>query len=255
MFIADITVSRHSLGPAGPDSTLERLLAWFDLPREETLERLAQQQERRPGRLVLVANADMPQVAAVEERGRQLPDVRVEARARRRYAYNGPLFAHVVGYVGEVGQADLDTTGGIMGYRLGDMIGQAGGGGGLGGAPCAAGTASSWRRSTPPGASSAASRSGWWTWSPGPTCTLSLSLPLQAKLAEVLGDRAACAVAILRAHGRGAGGGLATLLRSQPADGSASRPRSGGAWPMTRPSRSSTASCRPPIRPARSTSR
>ena len=194
-FIADITISRQCLGPAGPDSTLERLLAWFDLPREETLARLAQQLERRPGRLVLVANADMPQIAAVEERGRQLPDVRVEARARRRYAYN-ELLAHVIGYVGEVGQADLDTTGGIMGYRLGDMIGKQGveaaceerlrGSHGL-------------KLEEVNATGRIVGREPFWLVDvePGADVTLSLSLPLQAKLAEVLGDRAACAVAIL----------------------------------------------------------
>ena len=67
----------------------------------------------------------MPQIAAVEERGRQLPGVRVESRPRRRYLY-GELFAHVIGYVGEVGRRIWTPTGSDCGYRTGDMIGKQG---------------------------------------------------------------------------------------------------------------------------------
>jgi len=194
MFIADITVPARALGDAGPDSTVERLLAWFDLPREDTLARLAQQKQRRRGRLVLVANATMPQIAAVEERGRQLPGVRVEARSRRRYAY-GDLVAHVVGYVGEVNTADLDTTGGALGYRLGDMVGKQGieaaweerlrGANGMkleevNATGRIVGRETVWLRDVEPGAD----------------VTLSLSLPLQARMVEAIGDRSAAAVAL-----------------------------------------------------------
>ena len=193
MFIADITVPSRSLGEAGPDSALARLLTWFDLPREETLARLAQQRGRR-GRLVLVANATMPQIAAVEERGRQLPGVRVEARARRRYAY-GDLLAHVVGYVGEVGQAELDTTGGVLGYRQGDQVGKQG-------------VEAAWedrlrgdigiKLEEVNAAGRIVGREPVWLRDvvPGDDVALSLSLPLQVRLAEAVGDRPACAVAL-----------------------------------------------------------
>jgi penicillin-binding protein 2 len=194
MFIADITVPARALGEAGPDSTLERLLTWFDLPREETLQRLEQQKQRRRGRLVLVANATMPQIAAVEERGRELPDVRVEARSRRRYGYRD-LVAHVVGYVGEVGQADLDTTGGPLGYRLGDMVGKQGieaafeerlrGANGL-------------KLEEVNATGRIVGRDPVWLREvvPGRDVTLALSLPLQARLVEIIGDRPAAAVAL-----------------------------------------------------------
>lgn len=194
MFIADITVPRTALDAAGPDSTLERLLGWFDLPRAETLERLAQQQERGRGRLVLVANAAMPQVAAVEERGRLLPGVRVEARARRRYA-QGELLAHVVGHVGEVGQADLDTTGGVDGYRLGDQVGKQG-------------VEAAWEErlrgfngvklEEVNAAGRIVGREPVWLRDvvPGGDVTLALSLPLQASLTAAMGDRAGAAVAL-----------------------------------------------------------
>lgn len=125
LYIADITLARSCLAGDQPDSSLERLLSWFQLPRDKTLARLADQKKRKHGRLVLVPNASMARICAVQERARQLPGVRVESRPRRRYLY-GSLLAHLVGFVGEVGQADLDTTTGKQGYRLGDMIGKQG---------------------------------------------------------------------------------------------------------------------------------
>jgi len=195
MFIADITVARSAVGEDGPDSTLSRLITWFDLPPEETLDRLRQQLERRRGRLVLVPNAGAPQITAIEERSRQLPDVRVETRARRRYLYRD-LLAHVVGYVGEVGQADLDTTSGVQGYRQGDQNGKQGveaaledrlrGRNGLkleevNAAGRIVGRETVWLREA----------------EAGRDVRLSLSLPLQASLTEAIGNRPAGAVAML----------------------------------------------------------
>ncbi len=125
LYIADITLPRSSIVSGAPDSTLSRLIRWFDLPENETLERLRQQKKRGRRRLTLVPNASMPRISAVQERGRQLPGVRVESRPRRRYLF-GSMLAHLVGYVGEVGQADLDTTSGGNNYRLGDEIGKQG---------------------------------------------------------------------------------------------------------------------------------
>lgn len=124
LYVANIEVPGKTLIDGTPDSTLSRLISWFDLPREKTLAKLTRQKERH-GSLVLVRNASMARITAVEERGRQLPGVRVRARTRRRYLF-GALFAHLIGYVGEVGQADLDTTGDLSGYRLGDTLGKQG---------------------------------------------------------------------------------------------------------------------------------
>lgn len=194
MFIADITLGRSSLAEGQPDSTLERLLAWFGLPREETLERLEAQRDRRRSRLVLVPNADPGQIAAVEERGRQLPGVRVESRPRRRYIY-GPLFAHMIGHVGEVSEADLDTTGDPFGYRQGDMIGKQG---------IEAAFESHLRgrvgvKLEEVNASGRiVGREAVWLEEvvPGQDVTLAISLEMQAAMAEVLGDRIACGVAV-----------------------------------------------------------
>jgi len=194
LFIADITLPATCLGADGPDSTLTRLMDWFGLPPAETQARLINQKEKGRGRLVLVGNATMPQIAAVEERGRQLPGVRVEARARRRYQY-GSLFAHLIGYVGEVGQADLDTTGSFLGYRQGDFIGKQG----------IEATFEDVLRGTPGRKLEEVNASGrivgrGTVWvpevQPGRDVVLSISLNLQNALAEAIGQRVACGVAM-----------------------------------------------------------
>ena len=193
-FIADITVPGTSLLADGPDSTLDRLLTWFDLPREETLDRLRLQRERGQRPLVLVPNATMAQISAVEERGSQLPGVRVAARSRRRYPHH-ELFAHVIGYVGQVNQSDLDTTGGPDGYRVGDVIGKQGveyafeqtlrGHNGIkleeiNASGRIVGNEPVWLRRV----------------EPGRDIQLTLDLDLQNALAEVVGDSPACGVAL-----------------------------------------------------------
>ncbi len=125
LYIADITLPRSSIHFTEPDSTLARLIQWFDMPREETLDRLVKQKKRGRPRLTLVRNASMSRICAVQERARQLPGVRVESRPRRRYLF-GQMLAHLAGFVGEVGKADMDTSSQGKNYRLGDMIGKQG---------------------------------------------------------------------------------------------------------------------------------
>ncbi|MBK6897971.1 MAG: penicillin-binding protein 2 [bacterium] len=125
VYIADITVPNRCLGQAGPDSTLEKLLSWLRLPRYETLDRLAGEQSAGRPRLTLVANAAMPQIAVIEERGRELPGVKVETRSRRRYL-DGPLFGHVIGYVGETLPGEIGAEDDPDGYKPGDWIGRDG---------------------------------------------------------------------------------------------------------------------------------
>ncbi|MBM4131544.1 hypothetical protein FJ250_11060, partial [bacterium] len=121
-YIADITVPRKCLTPAGPDSTLNRLIEWFGLDRWETLDRLREQAERKD-QLVLVPDAAPSRIFTVEERGRELPGVKVVTRSRRQYLF-GPLFTHAIGYVGEIGRSELDSTSTI--YAQGDYVGKLG---------------------------------------------------------------------------------------------------------------------------------
>ena len=195
LYIADITLNRSSLTEAGPDSTLERLLAWFEMDREETLERLRSQQERgRSRRLLLVPNAKSYEIAAVQERGRQLPGVRVESRLRRRYIH-GKLFAHMIGHVGPVSEADLDTSLHDVPYELGDVIGKQG-------VEAAFEPHLRGRRGVKLEEVNASGRivgrEAFWLQEvePGRDVRLAISLSLQAAMRDVLGSRVACGVAL-----------------------------------------------------------
>jgi penicillin-binding protein 2 len=193
LYIADIIVPKGTLTAAGPDTTLDRLITWFGLPREETVARL-RGQKIKGGRLVLVSNATMAQISAVEERGRQLPGVRVIARTRRSYML-GQLFAHVIGYVGEVGKADLDTTGDWSGYQLGDSKGKQG----LEAAMESELRGESGVKLEEVNASGrVVGREPVWLQDvvPGRDVTLSLSVQMQQVMAEALGDRPGCGVAL-----------------------------------------------------------
>ncbi len=73
---------------------------------------------------VLQRNAPFAVRAAVEESRDLLPGVDVQIEPLRRYAF-GTAAAHLLGYAGEVSDAELDSLG-AQGYRSGDLIGRSG---------------------------------------------------------------------------------------------------------------------------------
>jgi penicillin-binding protein 2 len=196
-FMADITVPRDSVGGDVEYATLERLITLFELDPDATRERLRRQKERRTGRLVVLPNASMDQIMVVRERGRLLPDVRVESRWRRGYpdgARPARTLAHILGYVGEVGQADVDY-GRIDGYRPGDQAGKQG----------VEATfedilrgRNGWKIVEVDAAGGPVGRDTVWSYElePGRNVQLAISYPLQAKLDSLLAGRNACGVAL-----------------------------------------------------------
>ena len=69
-------------------------------------------------------DAPLDVVAKVEERLVELPGVEVRIEPRRAYP-ESTRAAHLLGYAGEISQAELDSLG-ERGYRSGDLIGRAG---------------------------------------------------------------------------------------------------------------------------------
>jgi len=193
-FIADITLSAREYAAGRCDSTVARLCSWFGLEEDAVQARLDAQQERGAGRLTLVANADLAGVVLVEERRRELPGVRVETRPRRRYV-QGPLFAHLIGYVGQIRDEEIGSGNGDLDYRSGDMIGRQGierafeaplrGRCGI-------------KLEEVNAAGHRVGRSPVWLEEvvPGRDIRLTLDLQLQQALAEAIGPRVACGVAI-----------------------------------------------------------
>ncbi len=124
-FIADITLSAREFRAGHCDSTIARVCAWFGFDEAEVRAKLLVQADTSDRRLTLVSNADLTEVCAVEEHRRDLPGVSVETRPRRRYLL-GPLFAHNIGYVGQIRDEELATGGPHSDYRSGDMVGRQG---------------------------------------------------------------------------------------------------------------------------------
>lgn len=123
-----------------------------------------------------------------------LPGVRVVSRPRREYVYK-ELLAHVTGYVGEVGQADLDPAGDVSGYRQGDMIGKQG----IEAAMESVLRGQNGIKLEEVNASGrVVGRRPVWLQDvvPGDDVKLSLARDLQQRLAEAIGERTACGVAL-----------------------------------------------------------
>jgi penicillin-binding protein 2 len=97
--------------PAPADTiraTLERMAEVVDLPAAY-IDRLVAGLRRYGTEVVVDADADFEVVSALEERRAEFPDVYIEMRPRRRYLA-GAAAGHVMGYVGEITQEDLDAA-------------------------------------------------------------------------------------------------------------------------------------------------
>jgi len=104
-------------------STVEMLAQFLHQSAGETQAILDRAAGRPPFQEVLVKrNLDFDEVAALETHQLELPGVSLRITPSRNYPY-GPTLAHVLGYVGEVTQDELDRD---RRYRPGDVIGKAG---------------------------------------------------------------------------------------------------------------------------------
>jgi penicillin-binding protein 2 len=74
--------------------------------------------------IVLRRDLDWAGVVALETHQIDLPGITLQVAPRRYYPY-GPLAAHLLGYVGEVSQRELERAA-ETGYRSGDLVGKAG---------------------------------------------------------------------------------------------------------------------------------
>jgi penicillin-binding protein 2 len=116
-----------SLLPAPPDSaraTLERLSPYLGL-KPDGIEAILERRSRNPQLPVLVKDdLTFGQVAAVEERRPEFRLVVVETHPRRRYPA-GSAVAHVIGYVGEISETELDSDE-FVEYEAGRIVGKQG---------------------------------------------------------------------------------------------------------------------------------
>jgi penicillin-binding protein 2 len=104
-------------------ATVSKLAAYFSVDSIRVLDRFASWKKKN-GRapFPVVTDADKIMISFVRENADLFPSLRVNSRARRRYRQN-EITAHVLGYVGEVREADL-LRGGENRYHPGDMVGK-----------------------------------------------------------------------------------------------------------------------------------
>jgi len=108
-----------------PEKTL-RLLARYLGRDDQELLTVLEENKKRPAfeELVLGRDVDWSTVVAVEAHQLDLPGVTLRTRPRRSYV-QGPVSAHVLGYMGEIGLRQLKVLK-DQGYVVGDEIGQYG---------------------------------------------------------------------------------------------------------------------------------
>lgn len=126
--IAETVAGYSLLADAGPPAELRARLApiaglmGLDAPR---MQELVEWSERHRGEAVAVShNLTFAQVSWLAERAARLPGLRVEPYPVRHYP-GGPAVAHLVGYVAEISDRELESEA-WRGYRSGQSIGKSG---------------------------------------------------------------------------------------------------------------------------------
>jgi len=108
-----------------PDAVIDRLAAILDVDAEEIRARLKTQGSRRRYEpKVLLKDIDRDRVARVMAHRYELPGVVVNVTPTRDYPH-GNVAAHVLGYIREISQSQLEAER-YKEYRRGDIIGQFG---------------------------------------------------------------------------------------------------------------------------------
>ena len=116
-----------SLLPAPRDSlrsTLERLAPFLSLTADQVTALLDRQRRHPQQQLVVSNDLSFDRISAIEERRPLFPEVLIEMRPRRHYPA-GRAASHLVGYLGEISEAELSEAR-YEGYRAGQVVGKSG---------------------------------------------------------------------------------------------------------------------------------
>ncbi len=104
--------------------TLTLLAKILKVPESEIQQKLEQAGYNSPSLIRIARSITPAQVIALAEYSSELVGVEVDREALRNYPH-GEQAAHVLGYIGEMSEAELKEKA-AEGYRLGDVIGQVG---------------------------------------------------------------------------------------------------------------------------------
>jgi penicillin-binding protein 2 len=111
--------------PGALDSMIVRLSAILNVEPQALLEKVAREKHQSFLAVRLKRNVDLKSVAFVSEHRAELPGVEVEAEPLRRYPY-GVFASHLLGYVGEISDKELEDPKFSTTYLRGDLIGRMG---------------------------------------------------------------------------------------------------------------------------------
>jgi penicillin-binding protein 2 len=106
------------------DATLAKLAHILKKPKADLQQRLGQHEPTSIDRLRVARNVTPAQITAIEEAGTIMLGVEVDAETTRVYP-NGKAAAHILGYTGEVSEAEYAKIK-ADGYRRGDVNGKLG---------------------------------------------------------------------------------------------------------------------------------
>lgn len=106
------------------DATLKTVSEWtgVDLPKLKKVFKKSRRRVKPFEPLILVPNLTFEQVAVIEANSLHWPGLEVVVRPRRKYL-QGPLLSHVLGYVSEVDEAELENDSELA---VGDYVGKQG---------------------------------------------------------------------------------------------------------------------------------
>ena len=120
----NLLLTRES-SPRSIDETVAILALGIDRSEAELLERIEPYLDEPAYEPILLReDLSLEEIAFVEARTYELPEISLEFRPRRRYM-GGEVAAHLIGYVGEITQNQLDGDE-FSGLRAGNIVGQSG---------------------------------------------------------------------------------------------------------------------------------
>ncbi|HEU5161707.1 MAG TPA: penicillin-binding protein 2, partial [Thermoanaerobaculia bacterium] len=108
--------------PTHKPKLLQFLSEALEIPVPELERRIAESKVATNQPMPLAEDLTMQQVAEIESHQMQFPAVRVEPVQRRNYRY-GTMAAHVLGYMGEATEKDMEEDPSL---KLGDLVGKKG---------------------------------------------------------------------------------------------------------------------------------
>ena len=117
-----IKITPAYLPKRGQYAELRRLARILQVPLSDVTDQIEKHGDDRLTPVIVKEVASRNEVFFLKEHQKEFPGMTIEDTSVRRYPH-GDLAAHILGYVAEISDRQLDH---LKGYRLGDRIGQSG---------------------------------------------------------------------------------------------------------------------------------